>query len=299
MIIHLKNVLLWLLAALLATVLYFVLKPQSVPALPDGSRESRGLAPLMEEKQRIEEEMNALQKEIAEEKTGPSLVFLLFSSLEEEMLKEAIPLFDAYQHPALIGVSESTLAKWQESGLPTFLPERLEKGWELCLIVEEAPAAHLQKMLASLSLPRALCALSMGTGEILPEDGIALIFTEGKAQEETDACWHVLAIGNMNRSSLQHYQNLRSRSGAIAYIIGSLRPDQEYSKDQLHSLLSLLSSDRQRNMMLCLKIPDALMRHDAFSQRLAAFQQVWDVRQNELNQQLQQVIREISRITEN
>lgn len=240
-----KNIVLWLLVVVLLAVLYSVmypgriermkqefLQPSATGELPS-SGSSAQISLLLEEKQRIENQLYELKQEINAVKAAATPVMLLFSTLDESMIREAAAMMDQREVKGLLGISNANLQEWIDSGVPGFVNERLNAGWELCIILEDEPVELMQNRLKELNLPRAIAGYMLGSIVIndakhLLENGVSIVLDDGmRVHSGEDGLWHVPAIGSMNSSGLSIYEARKNTGEAIVYISGELRGDQQ------------------------------------------------------------------------
>lgn len=295
----LKNIALWLIAAALLAVLYFgILHPQKLQQLKSQispARESN-ISQLMQKKNELEQQKAALLKEKNEQSLAPSSVFVLFVDLDETVIREAAELLEKEDCKALLGITEEDLLLWGDQGVSALVTEKLEDGWELCLILEKTSPSIMQAQLGMLHLPKAKAAYQLGDVPVNEQNGIDLILDYGmKPQEEkNDDLWHIPALGNMNRASLEMYNSKKGAGDGVAFLIGSADADQRYSRDNLEALVELIRQDRQDQLMQCVSVAEAHTRHRERLEKLLPLQAEWDRQLKTLEQQLNSILRQIT-----
>lgn len=309
-----KNIVLWLLVVVLLAVLYSVMYPGRVermkqkllqPSATDeltGSGSSVQISLLMEEKQSIENQLYELKQEISAAKAAPTPVLLMFSTLDENMIREAAAMMDQSEVMGLLGISNANLQEWIDSGVPGFVNERLNAGWELCIILEDEPVELMQNRLKELNLPRAIAGYMLGSIVIndakhLLENGVSIVLDDGmRVHSGEDGLWHVPAIGSMNSSGLSIYEARKNTGEAIVYISGELRGDQQYIKLNMEGLLAMIAEDRKAGMVQNLKLQPAMEFCLSHAEKVAQYQEGWDQRERELQNQLTDVLQRIGSV---
>lgn len=310
----LKNLLLWLLVIVLAVVLYFKVNPAKVqqvsqmlsqvmptPVATVDEESQVSVSELMEEKKAIEVQLKALQQEIAEVKAAPSTVMILFSTLEENMIREASVMMDQLGMTGVLGLSAEELSQWIEKGIPEYVQSRLDAEWELCFVLEEDSVETMQSQLEELQLPHAVAAYILDNRymdmESLANNGISIVLDDGmRPRVNDDTLWHVPAIGSMNSNGLVVYESKRNTGAAVVYIAGNLHGDQQYIKENFEALLMLVADDRKAGTVQNLQLLPAMtycLKHD---DKIAQYQATWDQREAELQEQLTTVLMKIGAV---
>ena len=309
-----KNIVLWLLVVVLLAVLYSVMYPGRIERMkqeflqPSATGELQSsdspaqINLLLEEKQRIENQIYELKQEINAVKAAATPVMLLFSTLDESMIQEAAAMMDQRGLTGIMGVSHETLQEWIDSGVPGFVNERLNAGWELCIILEDEPVELMQNRLKELNLPRAIAGYMLGSIVIndakhLLENGVSIVLDDGmRVHSGEDGLWHVPAIGSMNSSGLSIYEARKNTGEAIVYISGDLRGDQQYIKLNMEGLLAMIEEDRKAGMVQNLKLQPAMEFCLSHAEKVAQYQEGWDQRERELQNQLTDVLQRIGSV---
>lgn len=297
-----KNMALWLLAAALMLVLYLgVLYPHKLQQIKQaavtGINQENRISELMQQKNALEQQKAQLQKEIDEQKSAPSSVFVLFSTLEEEMITETAEILTQSGSIGLMGVREEDLLRWNDEGVPGYIQERLEQNWEFCLVLEETTASIMQAQLSMLKLPKANSAYLVQEMEITGESGVIMVLEKGvQPQQEDDGLWHIPAMGNMNRSSLDVYTAQKGRGSGVAFLVGSQEADERYSRDNLVALMNLIGEDNADRMMQCVAPEVAYQQHQEREIRLAPLQEQWDQQLQTINRQIEAINKQITTV---
>lgn len=295
----LKNLVLWLIAGALLAVLYFgVLYPhklQQWKAQVASPPENR-ISGLLQQKNALEEQKAALQKTINAQTLAPSSVFVLFSSLDETMIREAAGMMDSVGCPGLLGIAADDLACWQETGVPGYVQERLQKEWAFCLMLDHTAASAMQAQLSSLNLPTAKVAYPLGTLSAAQQDGLLITLDRGiqYREEKQDGLWHIPAMGNMNRGALDVYNEKKGAGSGVAFLIGNYDADQRYNRDNLAALLKLLREDTQDKTIQCVSPEAAHAQYIEREAQLAPLLPQWDQQMNEIDRQLETVMQQIT-----
>ncbi len=309
-----KNIVLWLLVVVLLAVLYSVMYPGRVermkqkllqPSATDElsvSGSSVQISLLMEEKQSIENQLYELKQEISAAKAAPTPVLLMFSTLDENMIREAAAMMDQRGLTGILGISYETLQEWSDSGIPEHIIARIKAGWELCLILNDQPAELMQEQLEKLQLPRAVAGYMLGSSVIndaeqLRASGISIVLDDGlRVQSGDDGLWHVPAMGSMNRSGLSIYESRRNTGEAVVYVSGDLQGDQRYERINVEALLDMIVEDSKTGTVQNLKLQPAMdfCRHHA--EKVGQHQGDWEQQERELQKQLTDVLQRIGSV---
>lgn len=306
------NVFLWLLVVVLLIVLFFTMYPERIEQLkqkfmpavttlePQNTAFSVQVSELMKEKQSIEKQLYELKREIQETKAAPMTVMLLFSTINETMIREAGTMLDQRGLTALLGVSDETLQEWIDVGVPVYINERLNAGWELCFILEDESVELMQNRLKELNLPSAIAgymldSLVINDTEHLQENGVNIVLDDGiRVHSGDDGLWHVPAVGSMNSSGLSIYESKRNTGEAIVYVLGDLRGDQRYIKINMEGLLAMIVEDCKAGMSQNLKLQPAMIFCRNHAEKVAQYQASWDQRERELQNRLAEVLKRLA-----
>ena len=287
----LKNLALWLIAAVLFVILYHMLYPNRLSQFfsafkPSQVRESA--QQLMLDKQALEQKKYDLEAKIAEQSAAPTSIFILFTEISEAFLEEAAPALDRLNLDGLLAVKKADVLKWIQEGTPAYLRERMNEGWEICLVVEDEPIRNVQNWLTVAGLPQARAALQQGKGEATAQDGLYLLLEQDAAvsSRALDGLWHIPAMGNMHAEALTLYNEQRYRGSAIAYLVGGHSADQRYSADNLAALLRLIEEDIGRKAVQCVKAEEAWRLRFQYESQMSVLQQEWELQKKLINQQI-------------
>lgn len=285
------NVLLWLTAGALALVLYFrVLNPPQVnKAIAKSMAKTNEQIELVKKKNELKQQMVDLNAEIKEKTKSPFALFILFTTTNETVLREAAVYLDQEGQPALLGVAEETLLIWQQGGVPSYVSERLEKGWELCLVLDQNSAAPLQERLRQLQLPIARAAYCRDEA-VIDSDDLQIILKKMEPENAniTENRWHILAMGNSVPTALDEYKKRLGTGGGIAFLIGDYDADR-YMRDNLKALLDLIREDQQDQLIRCVSVEEAFLARAAWEKQTAPLFEVWLPQLKELEEQLNEI----------
>lgn len=301
---RLKQCLFILIIMGLLAVLLFVLQmeePASLTAPPIPEMHSGTMAEWIQQRRELEKQLQNLEQEQKKAAQAPTSVFLLFATEEESTLTEAAAMLDALKLPALYGVSGRMLENWAEKGVPAFVRERLQGGWELCLMLEETPPKNMQDALQQLNLPAAMAAYDTPThilnttADDLYACGIRILIEDEVRKEfAQDDLWHIASIGNMHTDGIRVYEQYRNTGSALVNIIGSYRADQTYMKENLEGLLELIYQDSRLGPVQCLHLDSALYYHQQYTARIEAMLPQWTAEQDRLQKELKEVTQKIT-----
>lgn len=295
---NILNATLWLAIAILVVLLFRVLTTESPATIPPSISTShpQEMATLIQERQRLEKELQNLDQEKKDASAGPTSIFVLISTSQEDILREAADMMDQLQLSALMGVSQQMLEAWAQQGVPAYISDRLARGWEICLLLETTPPDQMQSTLTQLHLAPATAAYDTPanewplSAEALTQCGISiLIEDELNVKDQQDGLWRIGSIGNMNGDGIYLYEQYRNTGAALVNVVGHYRADQTYVKENLEGLLELIHEDSLLGTVQCLHLEAARYYHQQFVQRLMAAQKEWDTRRALLEAQLQSV----------
>lgn len=300
---RLINGLAWGMIGVLFLILLQVLRTDPPgTALPPTPEVNTGeMAEWIQQRQQLEKQLQNLEQEQKKAAVAPTSIFILFATDQENIITEAASMMDTLQIPALLGVSEHILAKWESNGVPEYVTQRLNAGWEICLLVEEMPTAQMQQKLSLLHLPTAICAyqtpairLNVESAELL-QDGIA-IWIEDSAQpsDAQDGLWRIASIGNMHTDGILVYEQFRNTGSALVNVIGSYQADQTYMKENLEGLLELIRGDSHLGTVQCLHLDSALYYHQQYKARIDSLLPQWEKERTRLQQELNAVTKKIT-----
>lgn len=300
---NLLNAAIWLMAGLLSVLLLHILNTESPATIPPAisSSHPQEMAALIHERQQLEKELQNLDQEKKNASAGPTSIFVMLNTSQEEIIREAAEMMDTLQLPALMGISQEMLETWEQHGLPDYIPERLAQGWELCLMLETTPPADMQSALVRLQLSPAIAAYDTPanewpiSAEALLACGISILVEDQlNVKDQQDGLWHVGSIGNMNGDGIYLYEQYRNTGAALVNVIGHYRADQKYVKENLEGLLELIREDSLLGTVQCLHLDAALYYHQQFAKRLMAAEEEWASKRTILEKQLQTVMDQIT-----
>jgi len=300
----LKNLALWLIVAVLLLILYNMVYPNRLQQIlnptPAQKLQQSRISELMQQKMKIEQQLFDLELRINAQKAAPTSIFVLFTNMDESMITQACLAMDQYKMMGLMGISEEDVLCWEEAGVPAYVRERLEKGWEICLLLESASAQMMQERLNALGLPSASSAYSLNVLHSTNQSAVHILFEEVEnfSQDQDDEIWRVMAAGNMNTNSLTWYNERRNRGDAVAYLVGNRRADQHFSIENLMALMELIAEDKLSGAVQNVSVLEAVRLHHAYQERMAELQLEWDLQQQVLREQLDAVLRQITSETE-
>lgn len=297
------NAAIWLAAGVLLILLFRVLSAESPAAIPPPIRAShpQEMALMIQERQRLEKELQNLDQEKKDASSGPTSIFVLLCTTEEKTIREAGEMMDLLHLPALLGISMEMLETWQAEGVPDYVTERTLNGWETCLLLEEVPPQEMQDALSLLQLPPAIVAYDTPANErpLSPEEllqcGISiLVEDELNAKQKQDGLWRIGSIGNMNGDGIYLYEQYRNTGAALVNVIGHYRADQTYVKENLEGLLELIREDSQLGSVQCLHLKASHYYHQQFMERMLLAQEQWESKRTVLENELQTVMDKIT-----
>ena len=295
------NIGIWLFAALLTYMLLNVLRSNPSVQPPITAAHTAEMAELLQERQNIEAEIQRLTHEYKTASAAPTSVFIMIHSTEEDVIQEIASIMDPLKFPAIMGVSADMLTHWSAEGLPAYVQERIDAGWELCLLLEEMPPRQMQDILLSLHLNAAIaaydtpeCQLSLSPEELLNCGIRILIEDDLSIARSDDDLWRIASIGNMHSEGIRIYEQYRNTGAALVNIIGHYRADQTYVRENLEGLLELLRVDSQLGLVQCLRLNSAMQYYQQISERFAKAEQEWIEKRTQLESDLQSVIDQIT-----
>lgn len=297
------NLTIWLLAGVLMLYLLQILNTESPSAIPPTISTSypQEMAALIQERQRLEKELQNLDQSKKEASEGPASIFVMINTPQEEIIREAAVMMDQLQLPALLGISKEMLDAWSLQGVPTYVTERLANGWELCLLLETTPPDQMQKALTQLQLPAAIVAYDTPANERLISSeellgcGITILVEDQlNVKGMQDGLWRIGSIGNMNSDGIHLYEQYRNTGAALVNVVGHYRADQTYVKENLEGLLELIQEDSRLGTVQCLHLEAARYFHQQFSERLQLAEAEWQSKRALLEEQLQTVTDQIT-----
>lgn len=307
-----RNLLLWLCVLALLGVLYFgILHPhkwQRIQAYLGGGKnvaatqapasanrtDDKDINGLLQQKRELTQQQTELQKEIRQMTQGPSSVFIVFTTGNEAVIREAAQILDGIACPGFLGVTPDMLAEWSMSGVPAFVNERIAKGWEICLIPENVSPVLMQEQLQQMGLPRAAMAYRTEDTPVDPQSGVCIILEEVVQQPlDENGVWHVVAMGNMNGGALYAYENKLNAGSAIAFLIGDYQADQYYLRDNLLALADLIRRDSTSRLIQCIPARDAYAKFSEKETELAPLREEWNKRETMLEEQIKEINRQI------
>lgn len=301
---RLLNIFVWITAGVLAIVLYHLLTAQSPASSPPAISASypREMASLIQQRQQLEKELQNLDQEKKNAGIGPTSIFVMINTTQEDIIQQAASMMDTLQLPALMGVSQAMLETWAQQGLPDYVTDRLSHGWELCILLETTQPVQMQNALSALQLPPAIVAYDTPlnemtiTAEELLACGITILVEDNlNAKDRQDGLWRIGSIGNMNGDGIYLYEQYRNTGAALVNVIGHYRADQTYVKENLEGLLELIREDSQLGTVQCLRLNTAMYYHQQFTKRLAMAQEEWSTKRAVLEKELQTVMEQITK----
>ena len=297
------NIAIWLLAGALLVVLFQILNTESPASIPPAISTShpQEMAALIQERQRLEKELQNLDQDKKEASEGPASIFVMINTPKEEIVREAAEMMDQLHLPALLGVSQEMLDAWAQQGVPAYVTERLASGWELCLMLETTPPEQMQSALEQLQLPAAIVAYDTPKNEwpISADDllrcGVTILVEDQlNVKDQQDGLWRIGSIGNMNGDGIYLYEQYRNTGAALVNVVGHYRADQTYVKENLEGLLELIQEDSHLGTVQCLHLEAARYYHQQFAERLQLAEADWETKRAQLEQQLQTVTDQIT-----
>lgn len=297
------NLTVWLLAGVLMFYLFHILNTESPSVIPPtiSTNYPQEIAALIQERQRLEKELQNLDQSKKEASEGPASIFVMINTPQEKIIQEAAEMMDQLQLPALLGISQKMLDAWSLQGVPTYVKERLASGWELCLMLETTPPDQMQNALTQLQLPAAIVAYGTPANEMpISEEellgcGITILVEDQlNVKSEQDGLWRIGSIGNMNGNGIYLYEEYRNTGAALVNVVGHYRADQSYVKENLQGLLELIRKDSRLGTVQCLHLEAARYFHQQFSERLQQAEAEWASTRALLEEQLQTVTDQIT-----
>lgn len=297
------NAAMWLAIVVLLVILFRVLNTESPATVPPAisTGHPQEMAELIQERQRLEKELQNLDQEKKNASAGPTSIFVMINTQQEDILREAAEMMDLLQLPALMGVAQEQLEAWEQQGVPDYVAERIARGWELCLLLETTPPDLMQNALVRLQLAPAIAAYDTPanewplSAEALLQCGISiLVEDELNVKDQQDGLWRIGSIGNMNGDGIYLYEQFRNTGAALVNVIGHYRADQTYVKENLEGLLELIREDSLLGTVQCLHLEAARYYHQQFALRLSIAQEEWNAKRTQLEKQLQMVTEKIT-----
>lgn len=297
------NAAMWLAIVVLLVILFRVLNAESPATVPPAisTGHPQEMAELIQERQRLEKELQNLDQEKKNASAGPTSIFVMINTQQEDILREAAEMMDLLQLPALMGVAQEQLEAWEQQGVPDYVAERIARGWELCLLLETTPPDLMQNALVRLQLAPAIAAYDTPanewplSAEALLQCGISiLVEDELNVKDQQDGLWRIGSIGNMNGDGIYLYEQFRNTGAALVNVIGHYRADQTYVKENLEGLLELIREDSLLGTVQCLHLEAARYYHQQFALRLSIAQEEWNAKRTQLEKQLQMVTEKIT-----
>lgn len=259
--------------------------------------------PILEEKQRIKDELEALEKEYEEKMAGAGTASIIFTDLDERIAEEIAPVMEEYGYAGVLVLSGDHWPGREGSMSEEQVRDLTAKGWICCAGWESGDTIENVNMvrdeIEALGIPdQGIVYFEEGTysssyDEALAESGVTIAIHHGEEERklvagpEDTQVWHPGAVGLMGKEPRFRLEDAVAEKQNILFTVGFEKEDEMYGQRPFLSLLDYLDQYGAQEELYVMMPVEARAYQEEVRKNAQELQAEYDGKRTELEKKLE------------
>ncbi|MDO5440233.1 MAG: hypothetical protein Q4F12_01705 [Erysipelotrichaceae bacterium] len=231
------------------------------------------LKDLRNEKNNLKEALE-LVKEEKEELTGRGSTMVLISNEDKEIVDEVEKLLDKYKYKGVIAINDEYFPSDNIEGAlnKEDIEHLLEKDYELALVVNgfsDVVSLYNKYQNDGLDIKAFYFPNNdINSTQIRDIKSLGMDFIINYSTDEYDTLVPIVTIGSYEKNASKLYENNVNESNIIALVIGNSNESEQYSYDNVDTMLKVVKNYIKKDMTDIANFTDAKVRYDEYQEEL-------------------------------
>lgn len=233
------------------------------------------LKELRNEKNNLKEALE-LAKEEHEELADRGSTMILISNENKEIVEEVEKLLNSYRYKGVIAINDDFSPESNIEGSLNMedFDNLIEKGYELSLVVNGfSDIISLYNKYQNLGLDIKAFYFpnnDINSSQIRDIKSLNMDFIINYSTDDYDSLIPIEIIGSYEKNASKTYENKIKKSNIIALVIGNNNESEQYSYDNVNTMLKVVKNYVRKGMTEVVNFTEAKVRYDEYQEELYA-----------------------------